>query len=320
MGAGKIITELVAAGASRLFIPGVSVTRYQQEPVLSRGVPRQGTGCPAGEAAGFGVGTGPCGKGTALHRGDKAVLKEEGWREEGGREEGQEEGRRKGSARTCARRLYGTSEHKHTWGMATPQQQSMDIEGGVFMAPRRSPEPPVGACREAATTLPLRSSHLKISLKYQGRASMKSPFLGVRGLPLPPSGSDGVCTSLSQRTPIPSWVPAPRAGAVSGHRAAGCRLHRALRLRGLPSPTILGKLREAQLGQHGARQWLLLSPREGQVARLQLVQAGRRKTQAGRRKTQAAHPTWTIRVEVLLLNYKYSPVQTVIVCLARRLL
>lgn len=45
---------------------------------------------------------------------------------------------------------------------------------------------------------------------------------------------------------------------------------------------------------------------------MRLVHAGRRKMQAGRRKTQAAHPTWTIRIEALLLNYKYSPVQTAI--------
>lgn len=63
---------------------------------------------------------------------------------------------------------------------------------------------------------------------------------------------------------------------------------------------------------NSAQQWLLLDPREGQVTQMRLVHAGRRKTQAGRRKTQAAHPTWTIRVEALLLNYKYSPVQTAI--------
>lgn len=78
MSAGKIVTELVTEGVSWLFIPGVSVTRCRQEPVLSQGVPRQGRGCPAGEAAGFGIRTGPCGKGTALNRPGKAVLKEEG--------------------------------------------------------------------------------------------------------------------------------------------------------------------------------------------------------------------------------------------------
>lgn len=110
-------------------------------------------------------------------------------------------------------------------------------------------EPPAGACREAATSLPLRSIHLKTSLKYQGCASTKSPFLSVRGLPLPPSGSGCVCTSLSHRTPIPSWGLAARAGAVSSHRAAWYHLYHTLRPCGFPSPAILGKLREAQLSQ-----------------------------------------------------------------------
>lgn len=110
-------------------------------------------------------------------------------------------------------------------------------------------EPPAGACREAATSLPLRSIHLKTSLKYQGRASTKSPFPSVRGLPLPPSGSGCVCTSLSHRTPIPSWGLAAQAGAVSSHRAAWYHLYHTLRPCGFPSPAILGKLQEAQLGQ-----------------------------------------------------------------------
>lgn len=187
---------------------------------------------------------------------------------------------------------YLRKEPKLTWEMATLHSKVYFLYFSGRAAGRRA-DSPVSMCREGATTLPLWSTHLKISLKHQtqGPTAKKSPF------PSQLVAMDCHCHLLDQTKcapacpkpaatcqqpsghPSPARARVPSAGAATTAVTAVLGHHQQLpAVTGaayVPFPShpvsfhpILGNLCKSQLGKYAAEQQLSLLISEGQTPQL----------------------------------------------------